>query len=217
MAFDYDEISNNEVLDVEPENEEVVGHIVEEEEVTVPEKPKKKEGLVTRAIALFLGTDGVKAAIKNATDKAWEEVIKPKLYEVTADALHSMVDNVVYRDGGVRRYSSGGNYGSGKKAYDKMYRESDDEEVVVRSKETNAKVKPIGFPTREKALYVLKELDEQIYEYGFAKVSDLYELCGIDVQFVNYSYGWRDISNATVLRSSESGEWILRMPTPIKV
>jgi hypothetical protein len=215
---DYDEISNNEVLDVEPENEEVVGHIVEEEEVTVPEKPKKKEGLVTRAIALFLGTDGVKAAIKNASDKAWEEVIKPKLYEVTADALHSMVDNVVYRDGGVRRYSSGssGNYGSGKKAYDKMYRESDDD-VVVHSKETKTAVKPIGFPTREKALYVLKELDEQIYEYGIAKVSDLYELCGIDVQFVNYSYGWRDISNATVLRSSESGEWILRMPTPIKV
>ena len=64
--------------------------------------------------------------------------------------------------------------------------------------------------TREEAERVLSELDEHIDIYGYATISDYYELVDIEHKYTDHQYGWTEISEAVVV-PREHG-YVVKLP-----
>lgn len=64
--------------------------------------------------------------------------------------------------------------------------------------------------TRAEGDQILGNLQELIEQYGFAKVSDMYEMAGVSGSFADNKWGWSDISSARV--RAINGGYLLEMP-----
>ena len=64
--------------------------------------------------------------------------------------------------------------------------------------------------TREEAEKVLSELDEHIDVYGYATISDYYELVDIEHNYADHQYGWTGLSEAVVV-PREHG-YVVKLP-----
>ena len=64
--------------------------------------------------------------------------------------------------------------------------------------------------TREEAEKVLSELDEHIDVYGYATISDYYELVDIESNYRDHQYGWTELSDAVVV-PREHG-YVVKLP-----
>ena len=64
--------------------------------------------------------------------------------------------------------------------------------------------------TREEAERVLSELDEHIDIYGYATISDYYELVDIEHNYTDHQYGWTELSEAVVV-PREHG-YVVKLP-----
>ena len=64
--------------------------------------------------------------------------------------------------------------------------------------------------TREEAERVLSELDEHIDVYGYATISDYYELVDIEHNYADHQYGWTGLSEAVVV-PREHG-YVVKLP-----
>lgn len=68
----------------------------------------------------------------------------------------------------------------------------------------------IVWHTRDDAESVLYYLQKRVQEFGTASVADLYEAADVGSDFTDDKYGWRDLSNASVLRIRNG--YILDLP-----
>ena len=64
--------------------------------------------------------------------------------------------------------------------------------------------------TREEAESVLSELDEHIDIYGYATISDYYELVDIEHNYTDHQYGWTELSDEVVV-PREHG-YVVKLP-----
>ena len=64
--------------------------------------------------------------------------------------------------------------------------------------------------TREEAEKVLSELVEHIDIYGYATISDYYELVDIEHNYTDHQYGWTELSEAVVV-PREHG-YVVKLP-----
>lgn len=71
----------------------------------------------------------------------------------------------------------------------------------------------ITFDDKNDALAVLDGLDDLIATYGFARVSDLYQLVGKSCEYTCEYYGWDNLASARVVGTSEG--YVLDMPRVI--
>lgn len=76
--------------------------------------------------------------------------------------------------------------------------------------------------SRGGAEIVLDQLQGIADEYGFARVLDLYDLCGLDTNFTQANYGWspEQVNHARVMpihRIGSDDEYIIKMPRPIQI
>ena len=69
--------------------------------------------------------------------------------------------------------------------------------------------------TREEAEKVLSELDEHIDVYGYATISDYYELVDIEHNYADHQYGWTGLSEAVVV-PREHG-YVVKLPVAKKL
>lgn len=71
------------------------------------------------------------------------------------------------------------------------------------------------FSTRGDAEAVLNGLAQTIYEYGMAKVSDLFEFAQVSFDHTALKYGWTDISTARVVRVRDG--WTINLPKAMPI
>ena len=64
--------------------------------------------------------------------------------------------------------------------------------------------------TREEAERVLSELNEHIDVYGYATISDYYELVDIEHNYADHQYGWTELSDEVVV-PREHG-YVVKLP-----
>ena len=69
--------------------------------------------------------------------------------------------------------------------------------------------------TREEAERVLSELNEHIDVYGYATISDYYELVDIEHNYADHQYGWTGLSEAVVV-PREHG-YVVKLPVAKKL
>ena len=65
--------------------------------------------------------------------------------------------------------------------------------------------------TREEAERVLSELNEHIDVYGYATISDYYELVDIEHNYADHQYGWTELSEAVVVPRGHG--YVVKLPT----
>ena len=80
---------------------------------------------------------------------------------------------------------------------------------------TLAKYDDVVIESRAEAEEVLSNLIELIEQYDVAKLSDFYDMVGIDSDFSDEKYGWTNLSRATVSRVRDGYTIILPKPKPI--
>ena len=68
---------------------------------------------------------------------------------------------------------------------------------------------------RGEAQRVLDALDDIIAEYTVASVADLYDLVGIDGNYMDNKYGWTDLRAAKILRVSEG--YLIKLPKALPI
>lgn len=67
-------------------------------------------------------------------------------------------------------------------------------------------------PTRPEAEAIIDALYGRIAEYNAVTVADLYDLCGVPVNYTDDKYGWTDIQGAGIIRIG--GGFTLDLPRP---
>jgi hypothetical protein len=70
------------------------------------------------------------------------------------------------------------------------------------------------FASHGEASAVLEALKKVISNYGVATVSDMNELAGMPITYVDAKWGWRDLTNVEIKRFKDRDNWMMELPRP---
>lgn len=189
----------------------------------------KKPTLITKFSNFFLGSDS-----KTVTEYVVQDIFVPAIKNTIVEAIYAVSDGVGNgfemlffgdrargRRGAVRRgYSQGGgqssyyNYSSISAQQQPVRRGEPPlraQSVVARSRH---KLDDVVIDSRADAEEVLFHLVDLVQDYGSASISDFFSLVGINTEYTDQQYGWRNLEGANVLRLREGG-YTLNLPRPV--
>jgi hypothetical protein len=69
--------------------------------------------------------------------------------------------------------------------------------------------------TSQEAHDILNELDALMEQYHVVSLADLYSAAGVSCDYTYNNYGWKDISDARVVRDPDG--WILKFPRAVPI
>lgn len=225
--MDYDKIERQKVADDIKKEVQRMDSEKEAEQITsetattrrVIKGTRKKRNLLERGCDLLFGSSGVKAVFRDV----YHDVIIPSMRDVVADAFHSGVDGIFYR-GDERsissRYSSRSNRvpdnRTNRTNYASSYKSSSTNYSSGRKYERHKGIEPVIFSSNREAMDVLAELNDEIRQNGFVRVSDFYNITGYnEIQHVDNYFGWEEVNSCTI-RHTRDG-WVLYMSDPISL
>jgi hypothetical protein len=166
---------------------------------------KQKKGLWAKFKETFVGKDA--GNVKNYI--IWD-VLVPAAKATLDDIVSSGVKMILFgevRPNNVRR-ERGRSYVS----YDKAWNSRDRTTSTRESSSTN-RARHIILGSRSEAEDVLSFMSDLIVSYGQATVGDLLSLVGMTTAFTDESYGWDDLSRASVSRVPNG--YLIQVPRPI--
>lgn len=187
------------------------------QQVVVAKKQKKSVG--KKFTEAFIGDD---SDADNIFDYILYDVLVPAAKNTIFDAITGGFSMALF---GERRGSERTSRSRGQSyvSYGNYYRDSNS--YRTPSRPNNG---PISRPTREK-LYnddiivdtrdegeeVIDHLLDLIDQYGSASIADLYSLVGIDSVYTDNSYGWNNLSTATITRVRDG--YAINLPRAIEI
>lgn len=179
-----------------------------------------------------------RSLVRELGKSAMEEVIIPKSKETMrnmssdiinmfAEALRSLVDGILYPNGGVpsRRnnqgtYTGTTNYTSYSRPIG-QYQSSTQRGRDIIGQRSGNEVKYVWVETEEKAKQIVGALKEDIDNYGKAKVASLYEMIGERTTFADFKFGWTDPSTVGYYydssRRGNEYKWFIDLPKPVDI
>ena len=130
-----------------------------------------------------------------------QDVIIPAAKNVITDAITGALQMILYGDNakptGMNRRNGRSTYTS----YGRYYQERGYQEPRRReTKPICLEFDNIIVDTRHEAEIVLRQLDDQISVYSMATVADFYDALGLETEYTDNKYGWRDLRGAYVNR-----------------
>lgn len=126
------------------------------------------------------------------------------------DIIRNSVDNALFGDA----YHPRNRSGSSRTPYNSYYdgRNSSRREYDAR-RQSVFDYETLEYLNRGKAEQVLRDLRNDIIEYNFASVFDLYDHSDMDAPTTSSNYGWTDLSKARV--QYERGVYVIKLPRAI--
>ncbi len=172
---------------------------------------KRKKSMAKKFKEAFVGEDGDDQSV---ADYILYDVLVPAAKNTISDIVTGGIEMILYgeRRGGSRMNRDRGrsyvNYSgySTRRDNDRARNSS----RVRRSARDRVYNDDIVLPTRGEAEQVIDSLLDIIDQYGSASIADLYSLTGIDSDFTDNSYGWTNLSTASVSRTRDG--YILNLP-----
>ena len=172
---------------------------------------KRKKSMAKKFKEAFVGEDGDDQSV---ADYILYDVLVPAAKNTISDMVTGGIEMILY---GERRGSSRMNRNRGRSYvnYSGYSTRRDDDRVrngsrVRRSARDRVYNDDIVIPTRGEAEQTIDSLLDIIDQYGSASIADLYSLTGIDSDFTDNSYGWTNLSTASVSRTRDG--YILNLP-----
>lgn len=172
----------------------------------------KQKKSVSKKVEDFLKNDG-----RDIIMHILEKKIIPSIKNLVYDVFTGGISMLLYKDdkgnGSTSFFNNQNriNYGS----FFYSNKQSTTNHNITRSNATINTVDDIVISNKTDAELVLSQLVELIDMYGFAAVSDYYELLGFVGAHTDEKYGWNDLSTASVKRVQNG--WTISLPrvTPI--
>lgn len=84
--------------------------------------------------------------------------------------------------------------------------------LMEKTIEESERDNEIIFDSYEDAEHVLGELVNLLEKYRVIRVSDLYDICELTNNHINYQYGWTDLSEAKVIKDNLG--YKIQLPIP---
>lgn len=172
---------------------------------------KRKKSMAKKFKEAFVGEDGDDQSV---ADYILYDVLVPAAKNTISDMVTGGIEMILY---GERRGSSRMNRDRGRSYvnYSGYSTRRDDNRArngsrVRRSARDRVYNDDIIIPTRGEAEQTIDSLLDIIDQYGSASIADLYSLTGIDSDFTDNSYGWTNLSTASVSRTRDG--YILNLP-----
>lgn len=159
---------------------------------------KKKSGW-SKITDIFLPED-----LGNMKEHLLDDVLVPRILSTIVDLVTDGVNLWAYGDTKRRRRKGNSTFVS----YEDRF--SNDGYEKRSDRKRHMSIENIILDDRGEAEAVLDRLDEMIATYGFASVSDLYDLVGVTGEYTDCKYGWYNISTAKPVRVPDG--YILKMP-----
>jgi len=189
-------------------------HVYKEEQKKALEERKKAEKVVSGPVKLKKKsgitklTDNIIAEdAKNVKTYILTDVLLPGIKKAIFDIVTGGIEMLIYGTTGKHK---GGSLGS-KVSYRNYYERRDDRSDDSRSR-TRFDYDEIVFPSRGEAEAVRDQLVDIIAKYGFATVSELYDMIDETAPYTSNRYGWTNLRNAEVQRVRDG--YIIKLPKP---
>lgn len=142
------------------------------------------------------------------------EVLIPAARDMIYDAFTGGMERAIFGESTHGR--SRGRRGGGHTPYNRYHQGSrgrdEPRRELSRHARSNHDFDEVVIPSRHEAQEVRDRLAYLCDKYGFATVSDFYELSGLSGQYTDQKWGWTDVMDVTISRS-RSG-YILNLPRP---
>lgn len=135
---------------------------------------------------------------KNVGTHVVTDVLIPGMQKLVSDMIKNAIDWILW---GTSKKSSGSS-GVGNVSYSSYYNRTPATGYSQPQQTRNDiySVNDVTFNDRGEAEQVLASMKEQIVRYGMVSVSDFYDLISYKSNYTDNKYGWRDLSQAEVIR-----------------
>ena len=196
--------NTNKARVVKPE----VGERVKQDKIIVGEVIERKKSLGRKMRDAMTGDDA---------QTVWSylviDVFVPAVKTLAGDLLTQGLNRAMWGSSSPSRISTQKSVG-----YHNMYRQmgsaqtagrGDPRGISQRSRAVHDFTE-IVLPDRAQADEVIERLSDIVSEYGFASVSDLYDLVGIQGSYTDDKWGWDDLRSSGVSNVREG--WLLNLP-----
>ena len=127
-----------------------------------------------------------------------DSVVVPNIQKLITDIVKNAIDWLIYGVRGSSQNNSGIRNVSYSSYYDRNRNTSQPQPTI--SAPSVIAINEVIFNDRGEAEEVLLRLREILNRYGVVSVSEFYELIDKSCDFTVNKYGWRDLSNASVIR-----------------
>lgn len=136
-----------------------------------------------------------------------KDVALPYIRNMLADTAKKTIDAIFYGIGGKTggTYStpvSRVNYGS--------YSTQNSVPVANKNSAYGYNYSDLTFHEAGAAEEVIRALKGTIAQYGIASVADLYDFSNVPSTYTDNKYGWTNVDDARIIRTSDG--WLLKMP-----
>jgi hypothetical protein len=171
----------------------------EVKQVTTTAKTKKKS-LGSKLAQTFLPED-----VTDVKEYVIWDVVIPTAKNVLLDTLNEVL-------GGGRRVRSSGLVISGNR---RDYRGISTNRSLNGRRRSGFEYEDVIVDSSQEAHDVLDELDALMEQYQVVSLADLYSAAGISCDYTYNDYGWKDISDARVVRDPQG--WLLKFPRAVPI
>ena len=181
-----------------------------------PEAPKvvtqkvviKKKSFGQKLVDIFIADD-----IEHVKGFIFEDIIVPSIKRAISQGVSGAINMILF---GSNVANTGGDEFSSKYQRTPYWKYSTNSTPAPAPRPAPSRfdATDIILQSREDAQIVITELGRRIEEYGFARVSDLYNMVGVTPPYTAYNYGWYDL-NSYRIRPTLNGSWTLDLPRPV--
>ncbi len=173
----------------------------------VAKKKKKTKGQRFLSLIIEDDVDSVKKYLIS-------EVIIPSFKDMVSETISKGVDQLLFSGSGNSRNiygSSSYSYYTSNKKKQTNYSSSSNQPV----RRTNGRFEEVFLESRNDAIAVIEELQEQVLTYGETTVADYGQLVGLKSEYTDCNYGWTDVGYLAPIRRRQG--WItgLLKPSPL--
>ena len=177
------------------------------EKVTNGKVKTKKKSEIHKFTDIFLAED-----VTNVKNYIIDEVLLPAAKKAVSDIVTNGIDMLLYGEARSRKKDKGSRV-----SYSKYYDDRDRYDRYERDRERSRKRIRNGYDyddiileTRGEAEDVLDRMDDLLDNYGIVSVADLYDLVGIQGNYIDNKYGWTNLRSADVQRIRDG--YLLKLP-----
>jgi len=167
------------------------------------EAPKVKARAVKKESKRTVADD-----VKDISSGLFETVILPTVKSLITEFVNTGIQMLVWGDRPNNNFGS--RYSGGYTNYSQRHFTAPTDRRSPRV--SRGTVDTIYYDSRRDAEYVLGKMIETIARYGWATVGDLYSLSGLTGTPLNETYGWTNLSSATIINTMDG--FVIDLPVP---